>query len=168
MVFDKKSKKTYEWGTRKYGVSAQIVGELLESIETEKGAVTSKDFLEASRSEDSPTHKLFEWDDKKAAENYRVDVAGRIMNALVVRVTIIESEKPKEAKAFVRISDEKTGGRYHNLHYALSIPHERDFVLRQALSELMTFKRKYETLSELATVIDAINGVIRDESNGEY
>ena len=46
-----------------------------------------------------------------------------------------------------------------NVEAALSVQQTRDEVLATALSELRAFERKYNTLSELAEVIEVIRRV---------
>lgn len=149
------------WVGRKYPVAPEVVHEILSKIEQEQGEVTRQAFLDASRSENSPTHKLFQWDDEKAAELYRLDQSGRIINALHVEVIMKKGKEPKKVTAFVKVANSETGGKYHNMVYAMSVPDERDFVLSQAYAELKSFKRKYETYSELAAVISAIDETVK-------
>ena len=80
--------KIYEWANVNYSVPASVVGKTCEDLEKAFGKVTRENFLEAARDEDSPTHSLFEWDDVKAAEKYRVDQSGRILSNL--RITIVD------------------------------------------------------------------------------
>ena len=152
-----------KWVGREYSVSPNIVYDVLHGIEETKGNVSREDFLDASRPEESPTHKLFQWDDARAAELYRLNQAGNIMNALKVEVITQKDGKPRSAPAFVRVEKSTDGGKYNNLSLALSVESKRQFVLNQAYEEMRSFKRKYETLSELASVIDAINITLEQE-----
>ena len=160
MVYNKNEKREYSWEGRNYSVAPSVVGWLLEEIEERDGEVTRESFLAAATPDDSPIHKLFQWDNEKAAHLYRLDQASTIMNSLKVKVTLIKSEEPVKATAFVRVAKDDIG-RYNNLHYAFSVPDKRDFILQQAFNELRTFKRKYEIYGELAKVIDAINETIK-------
>ena len=159
MVFEKKS---YSWGLRKFNVSPEVVGKVFEGLESEYGGVTDRNFLDASRPENSPTHKLFEWNDTKAAENYRLCQSRTVINNLKITVISDEWKKPKTVNAVVNVSETSRDGsaRYVNVGYALSDLNSRNVVLNRALSELRTFKRKYDTLRELARVISAIDVVL--------
>ncbi len=69
------SEKRYSW---KYGnsFSAQMVGEQFEAIEKRDGTLTKAAIVDAARSEDSPMHGMFEWDDAVAGELYREEPGG--------------------------------------------------------------------------------------------
>ena len=82
MVFQSK----YAWGGIKYSVSADTVGAVLEDIEQQNGTVSKELFLDASRSEDSPTHGMFEWDDSIAGEKWRLDQARKIICSLSLKI----------------------------------------------------------------------------------
>lgn len=163
MVFQRK----YKYGTRSFNVPAPVVGEMFEDLEREYGAVTDRNFLDASRPEESPTHKLFEWDDEKAAESYRLHQSRCVINAVKVEVIVEENEPPKTVSAVVNISEGVNDGtaKYVNVVAALSDENNRQIVLNRALRELNAFRHKYETLEELADVINAIGKVLGDETD---
>ena len=51
------------------------------------------ELVRRSRPKDSPTHKLFQWDDGKAAALYRLDQAGKI----IMSVRVVFEERPNLA-----------------------------------------------------------------------
>lgn len=96
-----KPEKHYSWCVTTTGVSADVAGAVMEQLEREHGCVTKSNFLEASRPEDSPTHKLFEWDDTKAAEKYRLGQSRfYISNLRIVVEEIKAEEKPISVQSF--------------------------------------------------------------------
>lgn len=151
--------KAYAW-KRRLPVRADVIGQEFERIEAEEGAVTDRNFLEASRPEDAPGHKLFEWDDAKAAENYRLVQSRNIINNLTVTLTMPESGKQKTTVAFVNVNPVKNGGKYISVPVALANEDMRKTILSNALAELESFKRKYETLTELADLWSPIDTVL--------
>lgn len=157
MVFE----KNYAW-KRNMPVRADVIGKEFERIEAEQGAVTDRAFLDASRDESAPGHKLFEWDDAKAAENYRLVQSRNIINNLTVTLTMPETGEKKTTVAFVNVNPVRNGGRYVSIPVALENEDARNTILSKAYAELESFKRKYETLAELADIISAINNVIGD------
>lgn len=152
-------KKKYSWDKRTYSVRAEIVGAVFEALEEEFGSVTAENLLEASKPEDSPTHKLFEWNDTKAANNYRLCQARILINNL--RIEIVKDDKSLKVPAYVNVVKKEDGtARYQNAPRAFEAVETREIVLERAKNELQMFTIKYATFIEFAKVIDAINEVI--------
>ena len=135
-------------------VNAQQAGELFEQLET----VTPETVLEAAKSEDSPIHSAFEWDDTAAAEKYRLSQAGHLIRCLTVTVTEEENIEPQ--RAYFKIADEG----YEQTKAIMHIEEKRISLLQQALSELKAFQRKYSMLTELAKVFAEIEKTIEEET----
>ena len=181
MVFQSK----YAWGGIKYSVSADTVGAVLEDIEQQNGTVSKELFLDASRSEDSPTHGMFEWDDSIAGEKWRLDQARKIICSLSLKIehadasvkdiglTIDNGETT--VPAFVSIvprSDVSAMARsqYINVSRGLSDQETREIVLKNAMRLLKVFKDKYSAYVEFAQIIsdiDALNVRLRVKE-GDY
>lgn len=168
MIFQRK----YDWSTfTGLSVSAQAAGEVLERIEAEHGSVSKKDFLEASRPADSPTHELFEWDDEKAAEKYRLQQSGRYIRDLKVTVATgepqgkginVELVQTKwEGPAFMNAGENRLSGvNYSNVYDALRDDKKRNNMLQNAKSEISIFRRKYDKLEELSGVFREVDKLI--------
>lgn len=165
MVFERK----YDWSTfngRAMPVSAQTVGDTLEQLERENGKVDKKSFLEASRPADSPTHALFEWDNDKAAEKYRLVQSGKYIADIKVTIIRKESEKKTlnvkvsdiyEGRGFLNGGNSRTSGVSYNSAVAvLSDEEKQKNVLRHAKEELFIFQRKYNKFEELSGVMKEI------------
>lgn len=166
--------KRYAWRSGySYRVPASTVGSVLEKIEKEQGQVTSEALLDYSRDENAETHELFEWNDSVAAEKYRLTQAGKVITQLEVSVTYEEPEheeinveltrSPQQVprytySAYVNINKRATGSTasYVNTERAMSDKTTRNQVLENALQELRTFRRKYQTCRELTDVFNAI------------
>ena len=162
----------YSWKSGyNYKKSADVVGKVLTEIEERDGSVTSKSFLEYSRPEDSETHDMFEWDDTIAAEKYRLAQSGRIINQLQIEVVYSEDSSPRDVEvevnrterfkrvsAFVNVVPKTVKGSavFTNTLSALKDENKRVQVLKNALSELESFKQRYESLEELSGVFTAI------------
>lgn len=143
----------YKWKNYKYSVPAEIVGNHFEKLEKTQGNLTSATVLESARPTDSPIHSLFEWDDTKAAEKYRLKQATQIICNLAVEIET--DKKPIECRAFMEVTNEKNG-KFVNVQSAFQCEESREIVLHRALQELAVFKQKYKNLKELAKVFDAI------------
>ena len=142
MVYE--PKRIYSWGGRSYGVPAQKVGEHFEALEKEHGAVTRELFLQSAEPEDSPFHKLFEWDDERAANLYRLQQSNQVINSLCVEVRRKDGESQK-VTAFVNVSVRNVEeARYVNIRSAMNDEEKRRNVLDDAKRELSWFVSKYE------------------------
>lgn len=152
-------KKEYDW-RYKLPIKAQVAGEFLETLEQKYGEITPENILENSRDEKAVLHPCFEWNDGIAAEKYRLEQARYIQGNITIKVVRIENddEPPKEARvrAFVNVSEEPKG-KFISVATALNNDTYKERVLQYALSELLTFKKKYEIYTELAGVCKAID-----------
>lgn len=170
----------YSW---KYNVKAdpQKVGMELEAIYEENGKLTPPLIVEDARNADRETHRLIEWNDSAAAENYRLEQARYIVrNIIIVRsepapektepkVIQIHSESNPQApeakvikfRAFENVDVEE--GRYFMpIQDAVNRDDTRNYMLDQALKALKSFRSKYGMIKELAIVLDAIDKVERE------
>lgn len=153
----------FQYVGRKFNVSANIVGAEMEKIEQRDGEVTSRSLLEAGRPEDSPIHSLFEWNDGKAAELYRLKQATDVITHITV---IVPEENQKPYRAYVNIVEEKEGeqkqtGRFINIQTAMENPETRRIVLDAALAEMRRFSAKYAKYKELSEVFEAIDKTLK-------
>lgn len=148
----------YKWSTYGYSVSADIVGKHFEKLEKKYGEVNKVNVLESARPEKSPIHSLFEWDDTKAAENYRLEQARLLICNLDVEVEHDE-EKPIVCRAFVNVSETKKGS-FINIQSAFQNEDTKELVLKRALQELQAFENKYKNLTELSGIFTEIDSLV--------
>ena len=169
-------KYSYRKGTVSHGVPAQTVGRVLESIEQKGIEVTAESFLDASRPEDSPTHKIFTWNDGIAAEKWRLHESKTILNHLEVEITYVKDSpsqvvvaevdektetKIKSRSAYVNVNPKKFGQRatFVPVEVAMSNEEMRLQVLKNVLSDLLSYQKRYEDFEELREVFEAIDSV---------
>lgn len=123
----------------------KVYSEMLEIKE-----ITPQSVLERARDKKSELHKCFEWNDNVAAEAYRKQQAGNIIRMLYV--------VPREEEApTVRVLSRTSETVYQPTRLFVKNQNEYEDLLKRALSELESFKRKYSTLSELEQVFEAID-----------
>jgi hypothetical protein len=67
-----------------------VVTDALKKIETRTGKLSPIAVIEAAREPDSPLHGYFEWDDSKAAEQYRLDQARCLIRSVQFEVETID------------------------------------------------------------------------------
>jgi hypothetical protein len=69
-------------GFRLKKADSQEVGEALAKIEAARGSLEPEAILDAAKDPASPLHKLFEWDDDRAAHEYRLHQARYLIRAI--------------------------------------------------------------------------------------
>lgn len=148
----------YEWkpGAHVGGLNAQKVGDRLQDLYARHGAVTPTLVLEEAKKKRSPLHKGFEWDDKEAAQQYRLTQARLIVRSVIVRRPDSIGEY-RAVRAFVHIGEDSD---YESIDVVLSVAEKRGALLSQAWSDLEIIRRKYETLEELANVFAAMDELV--------
>ena len=112
--------------------------------------ITPQAVLEKAKDENSELHKCFEWDNDVAAEKYRTIQAGNVIRMLYIEP---KSEDAPPVRVLSRTSDTV----YQPTRTFLTNATEYEDLLKRALSELESFRKKYETLSELEQVFEQID-----------
>ena len=144
----------YQWKKASYiKADANVAGQMCEQLEQTVG-LTAKSLLDANRPKEAPLHGEFEWDDSKAAEQYREQQARHIINCLCVKP---ERNDQEPVRAFFTISQPS----YENISVILQSAEKHSSLLDLALKELNAFKAKYNTLTQLEPVFDAIDKCTR-------
>lgn len=108
---------------------------------------------------ESETYKHIEWDDSKAAEQYRLDQARRLI------VIYVRTEDGDRGVISLR-QDRNPQGGYRHLGTVLRNDELRRMAVRQALREFRSWERRYQHLRELAAVFEAANEAERSAEGG--
>lgn len=144
----------YQWKKASYiKADANVAGQMCEQLEQTVG-LTAKSLLDANRPKEAPLHGEFEWDDSKAAEQYREQQARHIINCLCVKP---ERSDQEPVRAFFTISQPS----YESISVILQSAEKHSSLLDLALKELNAFKAKYNTLTQLEPVFEAIDKCTR-------
>jgi len=133
--------------------------ELIRLREKANGSLKTKDIVESARSEDSPIHKYFNWDDTKAAELYRRDQARHLINGIVE--VIIEEDEEREIPIFFNIIEEDENGSqgYVMVEEVIKNGEYKNQLLQKAIQEIKHWQTKYKTLKDLGVIFGAIEKV---------
>ena len=110
----------------------------------------------AEKNRNSILHQSFEWDDGKAAYNYRLWQARQ----LIVRVTI-EATEGRFIQAYVSLTSNRIKGGYRSMVEVFMNNDTREELLMDALEELNRIKAKYRELKELEKIFAEIDKVQR-------
>ncbi len=142
------------------GVDAQTAGEYIESLADEQGFVDRDEIVAAAADRRSPLNPCFEWDDAKAAKNYR----HRQAKSLVANLVIKKRNKATKTKAFVFVNPEKHAKRMvMSIDRAMQLPTMREQVLQQAYRELRKWADRYAGYAELKGVRESVIRAIESD-----
>lgn len=95
----------YSWnrgGFRFKQIDANVAGEALTKLHERNGALKPQVVVSEARKKNSPLHEAFEWDDKLAANTFRLDQAREMIRALSICVECPEGA-PRIVHAFVHV-----------------------------------------------------------------
>ncbi len=151
----------YEWKPKSHvAIDAQKAGERVEKLrEKANGLLTPAMVVDDARSAKSPLHEAFEWDDDRAAEEYRLSQARHLVACLVVTIDV-EGATHAPTRAFVHVKQDEDKG-YTSIGHAMSDEDLRAQVLAKAWKELLAWKARYGELQELGRVFKAIETVAK-------
>jgi len=116
-------------------------------------SVSPEEVLNKARNEKSELHKCFEWNDGIAAEKYRLQQARTIINLLVIKT---ERDDEIPIRVYQITSQRNT---YQPSRLFLQQPDEYRKLLERAKSELIAFKNRYKTISELEMIFELIDNL---------
>jgi len=135
------------------GVDVALVVEELTRLQKVNRILTPEVVVRAAEDNNSILHKLFEWDDNKAAYNWRLQQARTILNN--IEVTIITDGEPREIAVFevtTRSEGYKSVDTFTN--------EDVDFIRASILRQLNTMKSKLKTYKEFDKVLFYIDKAI--------
>lgn len=130
----------------KYKVSAEDCYAELQTLKE----VTPRSVVDLAKNEDSKLHDDFEWDNEIAGDKYRLSQAREMIQLLAFEPI---EEKHEPIRVYY-ISTEKSV--YKPVEMIMKKEDEYQALLKRALAELESFKKKYSTLVELEEVFRAI------------
>ena len=117
------------------GITPDMIGREIEAEQAEHGVCSPRSLVDRERPEEAPLHEYFEWDDVRAAEEYRVGQA----RTLVRSVVIVRGESSAPAYVHVTVTDADDGEEhegYIDVMSAMRDPRHRRQVLMEALEQL--------------------------------
>ena len=150
----------FVWRRHEYAIPASLVGQRVVQLESEYGVCHPERLVEDARPSTSPLHDMFEWDNTRAAERYRVEQARGILQS--IRVILEPDAKPVPAFVHVRLLE--SGNGYVGVARAMSDQDMRAQVLGDALRQLDALQHRYDTLAELRPVWRAVSRARRRQA----
>lgn len=128
------------------GVSAEVAAEELAAIHEREGALTPPAVVEAARPKDATLHPVFEWDNKKAAEAYRINQARNLIRA----VEIVTTTDGKESAAPVYVHIPTPAPNYERVDVVIQQPDQFALALMSMNRRLQEAKHAIDVLEKAA------------------
>jgi len=137
-------------GARYGAQTAQRIGCEVEAMLSEEREVTPAGLLERASDPDNPLHPLFTWDERQAAEKYRLQEARHILNHL--EIVVIRGEEVFREKALYSLpvilleeaEEEAARRRYVPLAEMKGNAELEALLKASAIKELESFWLRYE------------------------
>lgn len=139
------------WKTNLFGTAdAQKVADEIAELGTE---IKPSDIVQMARNPETESHKCFEWDDKKAADKYRLTQARTVVCNLVY-VSEDAEEHHEPVRLFYKPDTESS---YKPTKMILRNRTEYEELLNQCAADIRRLKAKYHTLSEYDWLWEMVN-----------
>ena len=155
MIYDK---VRYRPGHAIKGIKPAVIAEQLDILKAEgNGVVTPAAVVEHARPANSPLHSAFDWKDRDAAVKWREHQARRLISSIeIIQADEPEDDGPQTQVAYLSVANHRGEAGYMSTDQAMSDETIAEKVLRDALSQLRAWKRRYGKLRALRPVIEAI------------
>lgn len=154
--------RKYGWNYRGIRADAAKTFALFEKIrEAEGGRLTPDAVVEAARKPRSPIHREFEWSDKKAAREHRLEVARKLCRGLRVEVVRKGGTVQVPRRVFVHVDDEEgafyttIGEARANLDFQLQVSGMAEQYLLQMKNRLLDLQDQFGIVSGVIVAIEA-------------
>jgi hypothetical protein len=132
----------------------QKIGEALKKLEDKDGRMPSETIVEAAKSPKHVLHPHFEWNDKLAAHQHRLQQARHLVS--LIRVEDADGEP---VPAYYSIADKE--GIAYRPHDKVVTSHElQHAVLKQAERDLSAFLVRYRVLQDVCDMVRPAKDVL--------
>lgn len=141
--------------------AAKVMGKLAD-----QGRLNAESLVEVSKPKNAPLHDDFEWDDTKAAENWRKQQGRCMINSLLMIPEETDMGEEKEPiRAFFKVTQVENS-QYESTSVLIRTQNGRDALRDQAQKELNSYRQKYRAVLEWTGAREEIDKAI-DLMQGE-
>lgn len=137
----------------------RIIAELRRIASVNEGVLVPAVVVDRARSPRSPLHSVFEWNDLKASQEFRLWQARELIQR-TFRVVSVNGRGMK-VRVFVSLTPDRklSGGGYREMTVVLSNSDMRAQLLKDAIDEMQLFEEKYSSLKQLIRVFRVMRSV---------
>ena len=164
----REAKKQVEYTLRRNrghfnGIPAQVIGEELDRIcKQNGGTLEASKVVDEARDKNAPLHPAFEWDDSKAAEEYRVGQA-RMIIRVVIRTDDADGNQSR-TRQYIHIpkrlstnDNDSREGSYHPISAVIESPDLYAAALSALSAKLRAANDAVEELQNAAIASKTVN-----------
>ena len=128
-------------GSRVRESDAPVLGQIFEQLK-KTGLLTAERVLNEASKTGSPMYRYFEWDDHKAAHQFRLTQARALLRSIEV---VLEDAKGKKVpmKMYFNVRDSENHRSYEAATFVFDTPDLADQVIEQALAQLEAWKARH-------------------------
>jgi hypothetical protein len=118
---------------------------------------TPEDVVRVAKPASSPLHAHFEWDDRTAADEYRIQQAGYLLRV----IEVVAPESGRTTRAYHSVIIETTGKKaYVPARVVWAEPEYAVQVVDRARHELVSWRERYKEYEELAGAVTLVNAAL--------
>jgi len=151
---------TFKANRRPLPISAKAARDELRRINTKHGLLKPAIVVEESQPKSAPLHPCFEWDNGKAATEYRLHQARNIINIVQVTTTDNQGRKstvPEFINVAVPTEEDARAREYQPIEVAMNDTETRRRIIESCLQKLLLVRDNYRNLMEFSRVWAAVD-----------
>ncbi len=150
---------SYSWGRLKHAIPAQVVGETVQRIQNEDGCCPPGRLVKEAQPKNSPLHKLFTWDNRAAADQWRRYEARNIINCLVITVqhNDVDVIVPAFLSSGYTVATQEKGEGYRSFPSVAEDPDLSREAMEALMGRLTTLRQRFADLEPFLGVWGAID-----------
>ena len=151
-------------------VNPTAVNSVIEDIEsnTADGKCSKHDLVAyARRHKSHPLHAAFQWDNKRGAEQYRIEQAGLMLRCLVVVYKTDASKKPYKVRAHVSTSPNADGKSYASIFNAIKNTDDMEYLIARVSRLRNSYTDQLRGLAQFEADYPIVNRLIAHEDKGD-
>ena len=134
------------------GGDPQAVGEKLHAIRKSRGRLVPSDVVEEAKAEDSVLHRYFDWNNREAAQKWRIVQARDLISAIVT--VEVGDKETLPVRSFVSVDNS-----YEPVYEVMSDADMRQKALADVEASIVHLQSKIRAYTELRDVLKALERV---------
>lgn len=149
-----------------YAGDPQEIGEELEKIRIEnEGFLDPENVIDKAKNQTSVLHSIFEWNNTKAANEFRLWQARNLIGSIVVKY---QDGTEDDMRYYISVRvPEMNERRYYPVDLAIKRQDLNEQLLESAYQDMQMFIKKYEHLRELARVLDVVRVTLQKHKSNK-